>query len=169
MKAIDEADIIGVIHDVSNRYTRHYLDPKVLRLLHLYPDKDSFLVLNKVCKCTHLNYFHNHHLNNVLNRVFIFQIDQLKSKSYLLDLARSLTCFKNKNFHVPEPYIMSSKEKEAHKRSKVQERMLNRKIKQSNGWGNFSDVFMVSAVLNHGTSDIKVKHFNILFFINITT
>lgn len=63
MNAIDEADIIGVVHDVSNRYTRNYLDPKVLRLLHLYPDKDSFLVLNKVC--TYLNPIQNH--LNVLN------------------------------------------------------------------------------------------------------
>lgn len=48
VNAIDEADIIGVIHDVSNRYTKNRIDPKVLRLLHLYPNKDSFLVLNKV-------------------------------------------------------------------------------------------------------------------------
>jgi len=48
VNSIEEADIIGVIHDVSNRYTRNHLDPKVLRLLHLYPNKDSFLVLNKV-------------------------------------------------------------------------------------------------------------------------
>lgn len=48
VNSIEEADIIGVIHDVSNRFTRNRLDPKVLRLLHLYPNKDSFLVLNKV-------------------------------------------------------------------------------------------------------------------------
>lgn len=48
VNSIEEADIIGVVHDVSNRYTRNHLDPKVLRLLHLYPNKDSFLVLNKV-------------------------------------------------------------------------------------------------------------------------
>lgn len=48
VNSIEEADIIGVVHDVSNRYTRSYLDPKVLRLLHLNPNKDSFLILNKV-------------------------------------------------------------------------------------------------------------------------
>lgn len=51
VNAIEDADIIGVIHDVSNRFTRCHLDPKVLRLLHLYPNKDSFLVLNKVGVC----------------------------------------------------------------------------------------------------------------------
>lgn len=48
VNAIGEADIIGVIHDVSNRYTRNRLDPKVLRLLHLNAHKESFLILNKV-------------------------------------------------------------------------------------------------------------------------
>lgn len=80
-------------------------------------------------------------------------------------MARSLTCFKHENFHVPEPYIMSSKEKKALGHSKVHERMLNKKIKQSIGWGNFSDVFMVSAVLSHGSSDIKVRHLNFEHFL----
>jgi hypothetical protein len=44
-----EADVIGVVHDVSNTWTRDRLDPKVLRLLYLYPMKRSFLILNKVC------------------------------------------------------------------------------------------------------------------------
>jgi hypothetical protein len=46
-----EADVIGVVHDVSNTWTRDRLDPKVLRLLYLYPGKHSFLILNKVCSC----------------------------------------------------------------------------------------------------------------------
>lgn len=48
-EAIGEADVIGVMHDVSNHYTRNRLDSKVLRLLHLNRKKESFLVLNKVC------------------------------------------------------------------------------------------------------------------------
>jgi predicted GTPase len=47
--AMLEADVIGVVHDVSNTWARDRLDPKVLRLLHLYPMKHSFLILNKVC------------------------------------------------------------------------------------------------------------------------
>jgi predicted GTPase len=47
--AMLEADVIGVVHDVSNTWTRDRLDPKVLRLLYLYPRKHSFLILNKVC------------------------------------------------------------------------------------------------------------------------
>jgi len=129
VNAIEDADIIGVIHDVSNRFTRNHLDPKVLRLLHLYPNKDSFLILNK--------------------------IDLLKSKKYLLDLARSLTCHKHNNLHVPESYVTTAEEREALQRSKVQERMLAKKVRRSVGWDKFSDVFMVSAIHNHGSSDIR--------------
>lgn len=46
--AITETNIIGVMHDVSNSFTRDRLDPKVLRLLHLYPYKHAVLILNKV-------------------------------------------------------------------------------------------------------------------------
>lgn len=50
-KAITSADVVGVIHDVSNSFTRGKLDPKVLRLLHLYPKKNIVLILNKVYRC----------------------------------------------------------------------------------------------------------------------
>lgn len=47
-KAVDEADVIGVVHDAANEYTQKRLDSKVLRILHLYREKHSFLILNKV-------------------------------------------------------------------------------------------------------------------------
>nr|XP_018900236.1 PREDICTED: GTPase Era, mitochondrial [Bemisia tabaci] len=47
-KCIHEADIIGVLHDVSTRATRDRLGPKVLRILHLYPSKHYILILNKI-------------------------------------------------------------------------------------------------------------------------
>lgn len=46
--AMQEADVIGVLHDVSNQYTKFKLDPKILRLLYHYSQKHSFLILNKV-------------------------------------------------------------------------------------------------------------------------
>lgn len=45
-----EADIIGVIHDVTNIWTREKLDIKAINLLKLQEEKPSFLVLNKVYK-----------------------------------------------------------------------------------------------------------------------
>lgn len=90
----------------------------------------------------------------------MFQIDLLKSKRYLLDLANSLTCYKHKNMYIPELYKMTSTEKEVHEKVKIQERMLGKTLKRSVGWENFKYVFMVSASLNHGTSDIKVNYLN---------
>lgn len=47
-RSLIDADVFGVIHDVSNKWTRDRLDPKVLRLLQFYPNKTSFLILNKI-------------------------------------------------------------------------------------------------------------------------
>lgn len=60
-----KADIIAVIHDVSNRWTRNELHPSVLESLEANSKIPSFLVLNK--------------------------IDCLKSKRVLLELVRILT------------------------------------------------------------------------------
>lgn len=95
----------------------------------------------------------------------MLQIDLLKSKRHLLDLARSLTCYKNNNFHIPESYILKPNETNNHEGSKVQERMLEKKVKKSIGWDKFKDVFMVSAVLNQGSSDIEVRYYTV--FISI--
>ncbi|KAJ3644549.1 hypothetical protein Zmor_022274 [Zophobas morio] len=63
--SLQEADIIGVIHDASNVWTRHKLDLKVIRLLEDHKNKSSFLVFNKV--------------------------DIIRSKRKLLDLTRIVT------------------------------------------------------------------------------
>lgn len=62
--AIQDADILGVVHDVSRR-NRETLDPSVIRHLLLYQRKKAFLLLNKV--------------------------DVIKKKSSLLNLVQSLT------------------------------------------------------------------------------
>ncbi|XP_059480897.1 GTPase Era, mitochondrial [Neocloeon triangulifer] len=65
LESIQEADMIAVVHDVSNKWTREYLNPKVLHMLKQSGDKHSILILNKV--------------------------DLLKHKRILLKLAESLT------------------------------------------------------------------------------
>lgn len=95
-----------------------------------------------------------------VNNSILLQIDLLKSKKYLLDLVRSLTCNKHNSFNVPELHFITPEERAALERSKVQERMLEKKVKRSIGWEKFSDVFMISAIHNHGSSDIRVSYFN---------
>lgn len=51
---------------------------------------------------------------------------------------------------------MTSQEKRAYE-IKGQERMLEKKVKQVVGWDKFNEVFMVSAIQNQGSSDIKVR------------
>ncbi|GAB0087787.1 GTP-binding protein Era [Sergentomyia squamirostris] len=63
--AIQHSNIIGVLHDVSNHWTRSELHPTVLKTLDRYKTFPSFLVLNK--------------------------IDTLRSKRVLLDLVDKLT------------------------------------------------------------------------------
>lgn len=63
--SLQEADLMAVVHDASNHFTRHSLHPRVLRLLVLYPTIPSVLVLNKT--------------------------DRTKCKQNLLDMTRLLT------------------------------------------------------------------------------
>jgi hypothetical protein len=63
--SIQHADLIGVVHDVSNAWTRNSLSPVILDLLQHYSKIPSFLILNK--------------------------IDLLKSKRVLLDVIKLLT------------------------------------------------------------------------------
>lgn len=47
-KSLRCADVVGVVHDVSNRYTRDSLHIDVVSLLESVEDIPSFLILNKV-------------------------------------------------------------------------------------------------------------------------
>ncbi|KAJ8943516.1 hypothetical protein NQ318_023026 [Aromia moschata] len=62
---LHQVDVIGVIHDVTNIWTRERLDIKIIKLLEMHKKKSSFLIFNKV--------------------------DALKSKRKLLYLTRQLT------------------------------------------------------------------------------
>ncbi|KAK9723344.1 50S ribosome-binding GTPase [Popillia japonica] len=70
--SLNQADIISVIHDVSNFWQRDRLDIKIINLLGKHIEKPSILILNKV--------------------------DTLKSKRKLLDITRTITenCLKGK-------------------------------------------------------------------------
>ena len=46
--AIENSDVVAVIHDISNSVTRHKLDPRVVRVLKEFQQKPAILILNKV-------------------------------------------------------------------------------------------------------------------------
>lgn len=64
--SIQRSNLVGVVHDISNRWTRHELHPMILELLEEFNKKESFLIINK--------------------------IDTMKSKRALLDIVKHLTC-----------------------------------------------------------------------------
>lgn len=47
-KSLRCADVIGVVHDVSNKWTRDDLHRDVVNMLEIVKDIPSFLILNKV-------------------------------------------------------------------------------------------------------------------------
>lgn len=63
--SIQHSNLIAVVHDISNNWTRYTLHPTVLNCLESYPKLPSFLILNK--------------------------IDLIKSKRILLDIVKVLT------------------------------------------------------------------------------
>lgn len=63
--AIQNSNLIGVVHDVSNTWTRNALNPVLLEVLKDHANIPSFLILNK--------------------------IDTLKSKRILLDIVKNVT------------------------------------------------------------------------------
>ncbi|XP_026328905.1 GTPase Era, mitochondrial [Hyposmocoma kahamanoa] len=48
LKSLRCADVIGVVHDIANQWTRDSLHPDVIRMLQGTEDIPSFLILNKV-------------------------------------------------------------------------------------------------------------------------
>lgn len=64
--SIQNSDIIAILHDISNYWTRNSLHPLILNFLEEYKSKPSFLILNK--------------------------IDKIKGKRTLLESIKALTC-----------------------------------------------------------------------------
>lgn len=123
--AIQNADIIAVMQDASNSWTRKQLHPTVLDTLKSYRNLPSFLILNK--------------------------IDALKSKRVLLDLIKTLTndtlrerregkksAIKEPIANEGQPLIQGTPLKE-----------------RETSWSNFNDVFLVSAITGSGLQELQ--------------
>lgn len=149
--ALVNADLLLVLHDVSNKWTRRSLSPKILRLLHLYPDKESVLVLNK--------------------------IDLLKEKRLLLDLTSNLSkgiiggksiasspspqkqrMHKQKN-NTSDLNESNEQISELTPFENLSEREVLKRIEGQIGWSRFSRIFMISAIDGDGVSDIVVRNY----------
>lgn len=125
--SIQQADLIAVVHDVSNSHTRNELNATVLETLQMYETLPSILVLNKV--------------------------DMLHSKRILLDLVRLLT-EKTLVCHERRYSPWNGREKEF---MEDMERPVKYKNEKSVGWPRFSEVFMVSSLTGDGLPLVRVS------------
>lgn len=122
--SIKGSDMIAVIHDVSNSYTRNVLHPTVLETLIVHQTIPSILILNK--------------------------IDMVKSKRILLDLVRiltegRLTCKQRR--YVP----WKGREEQF---LKDMQRPVKYKNEKPAGWPYFSEVFMISSITGDGFNEV---------------
>lgn len=127
--AIQHADIIACMHDVSNSWTRNALHSTVIETLNEYKHLPSFLILNK--------------------------IDALKSKRVLLELIRILT---NNTINTAQS-VGNKNQKRQYKRieESPDKPVANSEDKKDVSWSNFQEVFLVSSITGSGLNDIQVR------------
>lgn len=122
--SIENADLIAVIHDVSNSYTRNILHPTVLETLVTHKTLPSILIMNK--------------------------IDMVRSKRILLDLVRILT---EGTLICKERKYLPWKGHEEEFMADLQRPVKYKNVKSA-GWPYFSEVFMVSALNGDGVKRV---------------
>uniref|UniRef100_A0A670Z406 GTPase Era, mitochondrial n=1 Tax=Pseudonaja textilis TaxID=8673 RepID=A0A670Z406_PSETE len=134
--SLNDADLVLVLVDVSDRHTRHQLHPQVLHCLRQFPQVPSLLILNKV--------------------------DLVKQKGLLLELVAELTegAFGGKKLGIrslyrppksgpgeplrKEPGWASATEHETPEGSKAQK-----------GWPGFREIFMLAALQEEEVDTLK--------------
>lgn len=127
--SVRNSDLIAVIHDVSNSYTRNALHPTVLETLITHQTVPSVLIMNK--------------------------IDMVRSKRILLDLVKILT---EDTLMLKQRQYMPWKGREDKFLADMQ-RPIKYKNNKPAGWPYFSDVFMVSALSGDGVNRVSVRCF----------
>ncbi|XP_058116831.1 GTPase Era, mitochondrial [Anopheles ziemanni] len=133
--AIQHSSMIGVVHDVSNSWTRHALNPVLLRVLEEYIHIPSFLILNK--------------------------IDTLKSKRILLDIVKNVTCNQLESIsnYGPVGRRRAYKTKQSVQENPLPSEREGKELTESDkkpveGWPHFTEIFMVSAMTGDGLREV---------------
>lgn len=122
--SIGNADLIAVIHDVSNSYTRNVLHPTILETLITHKTVPSILIMNK--------------------------IDMIRAKRILLNLVDILT----EGTLLCKQYRYMPWRGREDKFTADMKRPVKYKNVKSAGWPYFSDVFMVSSLNGDGMNRV---------------
>ena len=162
-----QADLLVVLHDASNKWTRSCLSPKILRLLHFYKEKESVLVLNKVDLVREKRLLLK--LSGQLTEGIVngqvnlttsspTKTTRSKRKLTLEDLASSPPAIKTPAADDEQLTTDSTQEQPS---SKLTESDVAKLIEGKIGWPRFSRVFQVSALSGDGVPDILVTSLKI--------
>ncbi|XP_008995422.3 GTPase Era, mitochondrial [Callithrix jacchus] len=129
-KSMESADLVVVLVDVSDKWTRNQLNPQLLRCLTKFSQVPSILVMNKV--------------------------DCLKQKSVLLELTAALTegvvngkklkmrqaFHSHPGTHCPSPAVKDSNTQSVGSPQRI-------------GWPHFQEIFMLSALSQEDVQTLK--------------
>lgn len=127
--AIQHADIIACMHDVSNSWTRNTLHSTVIETLNEYKYLPSFLILNK--------------------------IDALKSKRVLLEMIRVLTNDTISSSQSVWNKHQTRRDKRIEK--SLAKSVADSEENKDVNWSNFQEVFLVSSITGSGLNHIQVR------------
>ncbi|XP_008826915.1 GTPase Era, mitochondrial [Nannospalax galili] len=129
-KSMESADLVVVLVDVSDKWTRNQLNPQVLKCLTQFSQVPSILVLNKV--------------------------DCLKQKSVLLELTAVLTegVVNGKKLNIRQAFHSQPR---THCPSSATEDSNAHSVEnpQRVGWPHFQEIFMLSALNNEDVKTLK--------------
>ncbi|XP_050411460.1 GTPase Era, mitochondrial isoform X2 [Patella vulgata] len=155
------ADMVAVMIDISNTWTRHQLDSRILHLLHLNKQLPSILILNKIDLVKHKGVLlgivrkltggycggqplnigskktdEKMNLKNILDR---YEHDQVVIKQSYQGLDPDV-----------EAVIQKSMEN-----NQVTPQDIKNEIQDMKGWKEFSEIFMISAYHGDGVQRLK--------------
>lgn len=134
------ADLIGVVIDASNKFTKKTINPGILQLLDNLRDKTSILILNKV--------------------------DAVKSKGELLKICRILTEQKKRDPQdgdkdLANDELILGREAPRIEQPSIPKFFPDSEMKKRQGWPYFSQVFMISALKNDGVDKLREFMFSV--------
>ncbi|XP_075417415.1 GTPase Era, mitochondrial isoform X2 [Tenrec ecaudatus] len=129
-RSMESADLVVVLVDVSDKWTRNQLSPQLLRCLSQYSQVPSILVLNKV--------------------------DCLKQKSVLLGLTASLTegVVNGKKLKLKQAFHSPSSTHGSCPEAKGPDTQVGRGPQRA-GWPHFQEIFMLSALSQDDVKTLK--------------
>jgi len=159
-----EADLLVVMHDVSNRYVRESLNKKVLRLLCLhYKDVPSILVMNKMDTIPK-----SRRVYDLIRKLTCNRLDGEEGQSVKIskrDSKRSVEKYLKRKEWVDKEESVKEKSSvvkddvgellEIAKNENLSEEKTLRLIAGLLGWPGFRDVFTISALNGDGVEDLK--------------